>query len=73
MPLSMVAAGKTVKVVAIDAGHSLNARLASMGLLPHSILRVIRNESAGQLIVAIKNSKIVLGRGASAKIIVAET
>ena len=72
MPLNSVAAGKTVKVVAIDAGHSLKNRLAAMGVLTHSVFRVLRNEGAGQLIVAIKNSKVVLGRGASGKIMVTE-
>lgn len=72
MPLSAVPSGKTVKIVAIDAGHSLKNRLASMGVLTHSVLRILRNEGAGQLIVAIKNSKIILGRGASGKIMVAE-
>ena len=72
MPLSIVPSGKTVKVVAIDAGYGLKNRLASMGVLTHSVLRILRNEGAGQLIVAIKNSKVVLGRGASGKIMVAE-
>lgn len=72
MPLSSVGPGKIVKVVAIDAGHSLKNRLASMGVMTNSIIRIIQNEGAGQLIVAIKNSKLVLGRGASGKIIVTE-
>lgn len=72
MTLSEVAAGKMVRVVSIDAGHSLKNRLAAMGVLTHSPLQVMRNEGAGQLIVAIKNSKVVLGRGASHKIFVTE-
>jgi ferrous iron transport protein A len=72
MPLSHVSAGKTVKVVAIEAGHSLKSRLASLGVMTNSILHIQRNAGAGQLIVAIKNSKVVLGRGASGKIIVTE-
>ncbi len=72
MPLSNVLPGKTVKVVSIDAGHNLKNRLAAMGVLTNSALHILRNEGAGQIIVAIKNSKVVLGRGASGKIIVSE-
>jgi ferrous iron transport protein A len=72
MPLCNIPAGTTVRVVSIDAGHSLKNRLASMGVLTHSALHVMRNEGAGRLIVAIKNSKVVLGRGASGKIFVTE-
>ena len=72
MPLSKVAAGKTVRVVSIDAGHGLKNRLAALGVLTNSALHIIRNGGAGQLVVYIKNSKIVLGRGASQKIFVTE-
>ena len=72
-PLCDFSAGKTVRVVSIDAGHSLKNRLAAMGVLTHSALHILRNEGAGRLIVTIKNSKVVLGRGASCKIFVAET
>jgi ferrous iron transport protein A len=71
-PLCDFSAGKTVRVVSIEAGHSLKNRLAAMGVLTNSALRIMRNEGAGRLIVAIKNSKVVLGRGASCKIFVAE-
>lgn len=72
MPLSTASAGKTVKVISIDAGHGLKSRLASMGVLTNTALHILRNEGAGRLIVAIKNSKVVLGRGASGKIMVRE-
>ncbi len=72
MPLVQVPAGKTVEVVFIDAGHGLKNRLASMGILTHSTFQVLRNEGAGRLIVGIKNSKVVIGRGASGKIFVRE-
>lgn len=72
MPLCSFSAGKTVRVVSIDAGHSLKNRLAAMGVMTNSALQIMRNEGAGRLIVAIKNSKVVLGRGASNKIFVAE-
>ncbi len=72
MPLTQIPAGKTVEVVSIDAGGGLKSRLAAMGVLSHSTLRILRNEGAGRLIVAIKNGKVAIGRGASSKIFVRE-
>ncbi|MBL7215144.1 MAG: ferrous iron transport protein A [Phycisphaerae bacterium] len=69
--LDEVPAGHTVRIVRVDSGHCLNNRLASMGLLKDTEITVIRNDGAGQIIVAVKSSKIILGRGMSQKIFVA--
>ncbi len=68
MPLSMVDAGRTVKLVAVDSGRELQARLASMGLVPGTELEVISNSSRGPFIVAVKDSRVMLGRGMADKI-----
>lgn len=68
--LDKVPAGSMVRIVRIDSGHSLNNRLAAMGLLKDTTITVIRNDGAGQIIVAVKSSKIILGRGMSHKIFV---
>jgi ferrous iron transport protein A len=71
-PLDKIAAGATAKIVTIDAGSSLKNRLAAMGLLADVQVRVVRNDGAGQIIINVKNSKIILGRGMSHKIFVVE-
>lgn len=68
--LSEVKAGQTVRLVRVDAGHGLKHRLAAMGLLANTKIKVLRNEGKGQLIVNVKGSKVVLGRGMSEKIMV---
>ena len=68
--LSGVKAGQTVRLVRVDAGHGLKHRLAAMGLLSNTKIKVLRNEGKGQLVVNVKGSKVVLGRGMSEKIIV---
>ena len=68
--LDKARAGSTVRIVRIDSGHHLNNRLASMGLLKKTEMTVVRNDGAGQIIVAVKGSKIILGRGMSHKIFV---
>ena len=71
-PLDKIAAGTAAKIVTIDAGSSLKNRLAAMGLLADVQVRVIRNDGAGQIIINVKNSKIILGRGMSHKVFVVE-
>jgi ferrous iron transport protein A len=66
--LSEIQAGRQVQLVRIQAGLALKERLAAMGLIPQGILRVIRNEGQGQVIVEIKGSRVILGRGMSGKI-----
>ena len=73
VPLNEVRSGTTVRIVEVEAGHSLKNRLAAMGLLPNVQIRVVRNDGAGQIIVNVKNSKVILGRGMSHKVFVAKT
>lgn len=70
MPLGEVPPGRTVRLVAVDAGYGLQHRLAALGLLPNVTVTVIRNEGRGQLIVQVKNTRIVLGRGMAHRVLV---
>lgn len=67
-PLSDFRAGTRIRIVDIEAGRGLKNRLASLGLLPDVQIGVIRNDGAGQVIVSVKNSKVILGRGMSHKV-----
>jgi len=69
-PLSEVPAGQTVRLISVDAGQGLKSRLAAMGLLTNVSIHVMRNDFCGQLIVRVKNTKVVLGRGMSQKVLV---
>ena len=68
--LDQVASGGRVRIVRIEAGHSLKNRLTAMGFLVDEPIKVVRNDNHGQVIIAVKNSKVVLGRGMSHKIFV---
>jgi len=70
MSLSMVQPGQKVRLVTVQAGRGLKARLAEMGLVPGVELEVINRNSAGPFIVAVKQSRIMLGRGMAHKIVV---
>jgi ferrous iron transport protein A len=70
IPLDKIAAGASAKIATIEAGSGLKNRLAAMGLLADVQIRVVRNDGAGQIIVRVKNSKVILGRGMSHKVFV---
>lgn len=60
-----------VKVVSVDAGERVKHRLANLGIIPGS--KISKTRSAifnGPIEVNVKGSKIVLGRGLAAKIVV---
>ncbi len=70
MPLAMVESGRCVRILAIRSGRGLKGRLAAMGLVPGVDLVVVRNSLNGPLIVSVKESRLVLGRGMVHKILV---
>ncbi len=70
MPLSMVGMGEKVRLVQVKAGPGLRARLAAMGLIPGEQLEVVRNSLRGPLIIVVKGSRVMLGRGMTRRIMV---
>ena len=70
MPLAEVEPGRDVQVVAVRAGRGLCARLAAMGILPGVEISVVSNAQSGPLVVAVKDSRVMLGRGMAEKIAV---
>jgi Fe2+ transport system protein FeoA len=66
----MVEPGRRVRLRAIEAGRGLRARLAAIGLVPGVELEVIRNNNRGPFIVAVRESRLMLGRGVAWKIVV---
>ena len=70
MPLAMVKAGERVRCVQLNGGRGLQARLASLGLLPGTELTVVCADTRGPILVAIGESRIALGRGMAHKIMV---
>ena len=69
-PLSQVKEGQTVSIAAIEGGRELRSRLTAMGLLPKTVINVIRNGKSGPFVINVKNSKVALGRAVAEKIMV---
>ena len=68
--LTNVPLGETYQLVSLNGGKALQRRLAEMGLTPGVRLRVLQ-DCGGPLLVAIRSSRVALGRGMASKITVA--
>lgn len=69
-PLSTVKAGETVRLVQVDAGRGLKSRLASMGLVANTEIKLVSNSHPGPVVIVVKETKMMLGRGMAHKIMV---
>lgn len=69
-PLSGVLAGSTVTLRGIRAGRELATRLSAMGFVPGEMLHVHCNARPGPLVVGVKGSRMMLGRGMADKMAV---
>jgi ferrous iron transport protein A len=63
MPLMEAATGEEVRLAEIRGGRGLSHRLAELGLTPGTRMRIVANNHAGPLIVSVKESRLMLGRG----------
>lgn len=70
MPLAMARAGEIVEVVTLRGSLGLQRRLAEMGLSPGSRFRVETSDPAGPVVIAVKGSRLILGRGLVQQVLV---
>jgi ferrous iron transport protein A len=68
----MASSGEIVKLVSIRAGWGLQRRLSDLGLTPGVQLRVISSGRPGQVVIDVRGSRLALGHGVSAKIMVSK-
>jgi len=68
-PLSMAGEDVLMRIHALRAGRGLARRLTDLGLNVGSEIRIVRRQGAG-LLVARGESRIALGAGMAAKILV---
>ncbi len=61
-PLSSFAEGERARLVGIEAGPALRARLAAMGLVPGVQVLMMRNSGSGPVVVEVKSTRLALGR-----------
>ena len=68
--LSAVPTGKSVQVRAMQGGHEFLSRLASLGFTPGAHLLVVQNWGRGPILVALRSTRVALGRGEAGRILV---
>jgi len=57
-------------VIALRGGRGFSGRMASMGLTVGAKVKMLRNPGRGPLIILVRETRIALGCGEAAKIIV---
>ena len=68
-PLTMIGCNCPVKLVKINAGRKLTHRLTELGLTPGVSVEVMQDHG-GPLLLAVRNTRLALGRGMASKILV---
>lgn len=70
MPLTIVQAGRCVRLQGISAGRGLRGRLEAMGLVPGVEIEVLQNTGQGPFVIAVKGCRLILGRNVGHHIMV---
>lgn len=65
----MAPPGKDVRLAHINGRRDLIGRLSALGFTPGTVLHIVQ-DSGGPLVIAIRNSRVALGRGMAHKIYV---
>lgn len=72
VPLPFLREGTTVMVREIIGGRRVLTRLFEMGLIPNTMVRIVRVMPHGPLLIEVRGSKVALGRGIAMKVMVEE-
>ncbi len=72
MPLAMCSEGEVKEVHCVGCGEGLKKRLCDLGLYDGTKIKIVKNDISGPVIIKIKDSKLVIGRGQASKIMVKE-
>ncbi len=69
-PLSLAPSGEPMTIVDVRAGRRLRHRLSGMGLIPGAVVEIVQSLGHGPVILAVGDTRLALGRGASHKVLV---
>ncbi|MFH2090979.1 MAG: FeoA domain-containing protein [Pseudomonadota bacterium] len=68
VPLHMAKQGEKLIVRGFESGDRMQLRLSSMGLKIGDLIEIVSSGFGGQMVIATKESRLVLGRGMAEKI-----
>ena len=70
MALSMLPEGSEAVVVGFQGGPGLVQKLADMGFVPGTRVKVVKNQRNGPMMVSVRGVTLGIGRGIATRIIV---
>ncbi len=68
--MAEMTAGENATILLFQGGRTVSNRLASLGFTPGVRVNMTQNYGRGPLIVTVRGTRVALGRGEAAKIIV---
>ncbi len=68
-PLTLAKSGQSIRLTRIIAGRKLTHRLTELGLTPGVHFEVL-HDHGGPLLLAVRDSRLALGRGMASQILV---
>ena len=66
--LSAAENGRSVRVIHVLGGIEARRKLLDLGIVPGEGLRVIKNDPEGPLLISVRNTTMMIGRGLAEKI-----
>lgn len=73
IPLSVLAPGEVGVVRQLAGGRGFMSRLAALGFTLGVEVTMVQNFGRGPLIVLVRDTRVALGRGEAAKVLVGRT
>lgn len=66
--LAAIPAGQRVRITGVEGGARVQSRLIGMGLIAGVSVDVRSNDGGGPILLAVRHSRIALGRGMAQKV-----
>jgi len=70
VPLTALMPGQRGIVTVVEGGFGLRRRLAGMGLTTGSNVESVLSRGRGPIVVAVRQTRLALGRGIAARVLV---
>ncbi|AXV36880.1 MAG: ferrous iron transport protein A [Methanobacteriaceae archaeon] len=70
IPLAMASENDELKIIEVWHGGKFKKKLCELGIYKDSLIKVIKNDIQGPIIVDVKGSRLMIGRGQAQKIMV---
>ncbi|MEA3266271.1 MAG: FeoA domain-containing protein [Candidatus Fermentibacteria bacterium] len=62
--------GTPMEIVSLDGGKVMHQKLTAMGLTHHTVVRVLRGDGSGPMVIEVRGSRVGLGQGMCSRIMV---